>query len=154
MGKDLLTQLARELGLSLPERPQPRPAPRPGSPTPAAPRPKPASDVAVATATAAYRPVPSQPAKPAVPVRNPRVASPDDDHARTVADSLPSADLTSAPGIAAVESANAAAYQAREGRRPPAFSAIRAELFEPDSLRRAFILQTILDKPLSLRTRP
>ncbi len=127
IGKDILSQLAKELGLELPERPQPKPVPRP-----------------------VVIPAPAETVRTAYAPRKNRVLSEDDDHARTVADSVPGTDLTSAPGIAAVESANAAAYATREGRTSM-LTGIRADLFEPESLRQAFILKTILDKPLSLQ---
>ena len=130
IGKDILSQLAKELGLELPERPQPKPVPRP---------------VAI--------PAPIETARVAFALRKNRVISEDDDHDRTVADSTPGADLTSAPGIAAVESANAAAYVTRDAGRVTFLSALRADLFDSESLRRAFILKTILDKPLSLQPR-
>lgn len=133
-GKDLLTQLAREIGLQLPEAPSARkPAPAPGK----APVP-PASKGSAPTS---------------LPARNKRVTSYDEDHARTVADSAPGRDMTSAPGIAAVESANAAAYVTLDPLRPTALTALRADLFDGESLRRAFILKTVLDKPLSLQPR-
>ncbi len=132
-GKDLLTQLARELGLNIPQRPQPNPVPRPvPNPTP--------------------NPVQPAPLSADAQLRNKRATAGYDDQGRTVADSAPGKDMTSAPGIAAVESANAAAYVTRDPLRPTAMTAIRADLFDPESLRRAFILKTILDQPLSLRT--
>jgi hypothetical protein len=60
-------------------------------------------------------------------------------------------DMTSAPGIAAVESANASAYVTRDHRRNANLTGIHAELFDGESLKRAFILKTILDQPLSLK---
>jgi len=76
----------------------------------------------------------------------------DDDHARTVADSDPGRDVTSAPSIAAVEFANTEAYVTKDPSRPTTLSILRNDLFDADALRRAFILKTVLDKPISLQT--
>ncbi|GEM_PF-7094585 len=130
IGKDFLTELAREIGIPVPNAPAPAPAKAP------------------------FPAKPSNAPRPAVPPRNKRVTSYDsNDHARTVADSLPGKDLTSAPGIAAVESANAAAYVTRDPSRPTALSALREDLLDGESLRRAFILKTVLDRPLALQPR-
>lgn len=84
--------------------------------------------------------------------RSKRAALEDDDHARTVADSDQGRDVTSAPGIAAVEMANANAYATLDGTLPTTLSTLRADLLASNSLSRAFILKTVLDKPLSLQS--
>lgn len=83
--------------------------------------------------------------------RSKHAALEDDDHGRTVADSEQGRDVTSAPGIAAVEIAHAKAYVTPDGTLPTTLSALRADLLETGSLSRAFILKTVLDKPLSLQ---
>jgi hypothetical protein len=159
-GKDLFSQLAKELGLEIPQRPRPTepneanqartPVPTPSQSRQTYPgtltkSPGNLGSKGSVTSTATTM------AAAEAALRNKRATAGYDDHSRTVADSAPGADLTSAPGIAAVESANASAYVTRDSRRSAALSALRSDLFDSESLQRAFILKTVLDRPLSLK---
>ena len=97
-------------------------------------------------------PPPKTSASPSQTYRGKQKKYDDDDHARTVADSDPGRDVTSAPGIAAVEFANSEAYVTRDPSLPTTLSVLRNDIVDADALRRAFILKTVLDKPLTLKT--
>lgn len=135
LGKDLLSQLAKELGLDLPESPRPKPAPRP-SPAPSpvsAPKPVPAAKPAPARPQPAREHEPKS-RMPSAARSERRPSGPEWDPAsprRTTR----SAPVTEAPAVA---SAGAVA---------------RESMLDLETLRRAIILKTILDKPLSLQPR-
>lgn len=111
-GRGLLDQLARELGLELPDASRPVPTtPRPPS-----------------------KPTPAQPARP-------QGARSRGDAREEDADDLPGLASRTAPVAATVPPVPASAAQAAG---PVDFS-------DPEAMRKAFILKTLLDKPLALR---
>jgi hypothetical protein len=129
VGKDILGQLAKELGLELPQN---KPAPRPQPARAAAPKPAPAA----ARKPARGGEVRSEGERPA---------------------SLK--DLLAAQKAAASKEGEGAPRRAPYNEPIPAplrqaAPLIRPEdLRDPEALRRAFVLKTILDKPLSLQGR-
>jgi hypothetical protein len=154
LGKDLLTQLAKELGLELPtgNRPAPR-APQP------APRPQPAASPAPGART-------PQPAKAAAAKASATQAAREAAATARMAQSRDKDRQTEISRRAAMDTqARAARDQSGENaprRDPRTFAApasapamrsasatARASLMDVKSLRNAFILKTILDKPLS-----
>ena len=144
--QSLFSQLAKELGLEFPpEAPssQPKPTASQRSRSVETPSRAVVKDT-VAVPAAAARGVYTSQSKTAV--------SNEDWNERIVADSDSGKDMTSAPGIARVESANAAAYFSRDKQTAIDMATIRADFLDGESLRRAFILKTILEKPLSLRS--
>ncbi len=145
--QSLFSQLAKELGLEFPpEAPSSQPKPTASQRSRSVETPSRAvvkDTVAVAVPAAAARGVYTSQSKTAV--------SNEDWNERIVADSDSGKDMTSAPGIARVESANAAAYFSRDKQTAIDMATIRADFLDGESLRRAFILKTILEKPLSLR---
>lgn len=139
VGKDLLSQLARELGLELPNAPKP-PPPRP-VPAPAPSR----------TSTA-------RPAARKEALRNGRAAgeSGDGEHDGTLADLIASRKASGPEGTEAPAGPRAqAAFDPHASPEPArsAVSSLAGQLADAEALRKAFILKTILDKPLALRLR-
>jgi hypothetical protein len=126
-GRDLLGQLARELGLELPQAPKPPPAPRPAP----ANRPVPGSQPASASRTS-----PAQARTSAAGANAARKTAVREEAVREEEGSTSPAPIA----LAHPEPIRAAS--------PLAF-----ELADADALRKAFILKTVLDKPLSLRPR-
>ncbi len=137
LGKDLLSQLAKELGLEIPTgtTPAPRPVPAPAKPQPARPLPAaqaPATKVKASATMAARQSAAS--AKVALGRESGRTRlDAGEDTPRRAQGYLA---VTPAPPMAVRVSATA-----------------RASLMDLKSLRNAFILKTILDKPLSLSPR-
>ena len=132
LGKDLLSQLAKELGLEIPTgpKPAPRPVPAPARPLPAAQTPA------------------AKPKASAIQAARESAASVKMARARETARPRPEAGEDTprrAPGYLAVTPA--APMAARVS------ATARASLMDLKSLRNAFILKTILDKPLSLMPR-
>ncbi|HKP96485.1 MAG TPA: hypothetical protein VJ385_12075 [Fibrobacteria bacterium] len=135
LGKDLLSQLARELGLEIPPSPQRKPAP---GPRPAQPAPK---------APAAGIPAPAAPPAPR----------------KTLAERLDAAKRTSTAhasrphyrdgGESAPRRASSNVPVTEEPMIRSVSDLARESLADAESIRRAFILKTILDKPLSLQPR-
>jgi hypothetical protein len=132
LGKDLLSQLAKELGLEIPTgpKPAPRPVPPPARPLPAAPAPA------------------AKPKASAIQAARETAASAKMARARE----------TARPGLDAGENTprRAPGYLAVTPAAPMAArvsATARASLMDLKSLRNAFILKTILDKPLSLKPR-
>ena len=134
---DILSELARQLGLELPEPSKPSSA-KPSSAKPSSA--KPSRTEASPSAQAPVRP-------------RPRLESDDGEHIGThadliaarkasrIADQRPSAAAPPAPPPPV----------APEPARPAA--SLAADFADPEALRKAFILKTVLDKPLALRPR-
>ena len=129
MGKDLLTKLAKELGIELP-KPEPKPAPRPAT-TP----PPPAS---------AGRAAPRLPG-----AGSPRAQCPPD-RTRSRARAAEEARSRSHQVTHRASGPGPSQWSGTPTGMPPA-SVTAAELAHPEALRQAFILKTILDRPLSMR---
>jgi hypothetical protein len=145
MGKDLLTQLAKELGLELPTGSRPAPRPQPQS-RPASVRPQPAAAAKKPPAKAAIQQTRAQMEKAA----NDRTTAMEKaaragETSRTVRN-----EGENAPRRAPSNPADTpvSAYSSRQA--PPA---AKVMLMDVKSLRNAFILKTILDKPLALQPR-
>lgn len=125
VGKDLLSQLAKELGIELP-KPQPRPAPKP------VPGPQPTAKPAASKTSRSGE----GPAHAHVPRSH--GISPDEVRARAAEESRSRSPAPHLPAAVV----------------PPSKPLITAaEFSDPASLRKAFILKTILDKPVSLKPR-
>jgi hypothetical protein len=146
---DLLTQLAKELGLQFPipttgapapgSKPRPAPKPAPSVPKPAQSAPRSATESAAARPTATAQRVADAARRPDRPAS--KASSPES--ARTVrqgGESMPRLAPSNVP--VTQETAARAAYD-------PAIEG----LGDPEALRRAFVLKTVLDKPLALRPR-
>lgn len=133
VGKDILGQLAKELGLELPEAKKPAP-------------PKPAP----APASAPSRPAPT-PARPARPGR----AEFERERPSTLKDLLAAQKSASAnAGENAPRRMRPSATGPEPARAPAAVPlAAQIDLADADALRRAIVLKTILDKPLALQPR-
>ncbi len=138
VGKDLLGQLARELGLKLPESdapPRPIPTPRP-APAPAPAEGKPAYGQAAHSTRA-----------------KPEAYTAERERPQSLRDLL-----SAQKAASSTEGENAPRRvphaKPLEPVSQPAAPMLRAgELSDPESLRRAFILKTILDKPVSQQSR-
>lgn len=128
VGKDLLNQLAKELGLELPQQGRPAPA-QPQAPKPSGPQPVPAS-------------APSR----TIPAATAGLASPDEIRNRNL-----EADRAR-PGTLYSHRAPQSALPS--GKVPTLIPGLAAgDLTDPESLRRAFILKTVLDRPVSMKRR-
>lgn len=163
VGKDILSQLARELGLELPQPQAPRPAPRPQpQPAPAqAQTPKQKQKPARAAESSDRRPSAARAA------HDEAVRQADDrakrrlqsEHARDENRDRESRDRESTARESSSRDGDGGprrqrAYEdAPVGHREDAPLVGRKELGDPEALRRAFILKTILDKPVALRGR-
>jgi hypothetical protein len=146
---DLLTQLAKELGLQLPipttGTPTPEPEPRSAPPAPK-PAPKPIQPAQKsATQSAAARPTATAQRVADAAKRPERQASRNlsSESSRTIREGGESAPRRAPSNVPVTQAAPVrAAYD-------PALEGLR----DPEALRRAFILKTILDKPLSMQPR-
>ena len=128
MGRDILTQLAKELGLELP-----KPGRQPPKPPAATPAPAPGGRI------------PSRTASQPLPSSRPVSAGPDAARARA-AEEARARSLQATRGSAASAQRNIVA-----AAPAPALSPLSADLAHPEALRKAFILKTILDRPVSMR---
>src|SRR5690606_3541698 len=115
LGKDLLSQIAKELGLDLPQSPTPRPVPKPAMPTP--------------ESQGAKKPVPHA-VMPSAAHSQRRTSPPEWETS--------SRRTRSAPPMESAVSASTG-------------SLARESMLDAESIRRAIVLKTILDKPLSLK---
>lgn len=158
LGKDLLSQLAKELGLEIPpdRKPAPRPSPAPARPQPAAPSPTAKSKgsaidgkaSAIDGKTSAIEAKESASDRMAKAKRRPMEIS------RRSSEDYPERKRQDAgentprrtPGYQSTVPAAPMAV------RVTASDTARASLMNVKSLRNAFILKTILDKPLSLKS--
>ena len=151
LGKDLLSQLAKELGLEIPgpDQRRPAPAPRP-SPQPPAPiqttRPAPNPKGIPVARTVTVRPTAQ--AQKAINQAQ-RMAS---DAARDSRIALARGHHTGGENAPRRETKNAPAMEP-SAPMAAASSVARESLFDVISIRRAIILNTILEKPLSLKPR-
>jgi hypothetical protein len=136
VGKDLLGQLARELGLELPPAPKPSPSARPG-PSASPGRPAPVSRNA--SAPAKVRPTAAQ-YRSSTPVPGGPAA------ARKTA--VREEEGSDSPVPAPAPGAHLEPVRSAASPTPV------LDLGDPEALRKAFILKTILDKPHALRARP
>jgi hypothetical protein len=125
-GKDLLGQLARELGLELPPTPKPAPASRPAPPS------RPSAPPRSAPASRPY--APEARAATAGPIAKRKTAEREEEGSPSLARETPAPQAATEPVRGAT-------------------SVLALELGDADALRKAFILKTILDKPMSLRPR-
>jgi hypothetical protein len=146
-GKDLLSQLAKELGLEIPDPPPPgpvsKPTPRPAETRGENPR------VQTPAPSAKPKPAPGRPAKGQTVLDRHAAESQRGEHSHTVrtvdrtgGENAPRRLPGSVPG-------NMPVTLGAEARSLPELA--RESLMDPESIRRAFILKTILDKPLSLQ---
>lgn len=152
LGKDILSQLAKELGLEIPTspKPAPRPAPAPPRPQPAAPAPS-----AKSKASAIGGKVSAIEAKQSSAERMAKAKGRHTEISRRSSEDYPDRKRQDAgestprrpPGYLAVTPS------APMAPRASASATARASLMDVKSLRNAFILKTILDKPLSLKPR-
>ncbi|MDB5048333.1 MAG: hypothetical protein JWO30_1404 [Fibrobacteres bacterium] len=135
LGKDLLSQLARELGLEIPSAPQRKPASAPAA------RPQPAQPVGQKTKADTARPT-SQATTLSKRVAEKGAVKTDADGPtdRYRNESVP----REAPGNTPVTA---------EPMARSLSDLTRESLGDAESIRRAFILKTILDKPISLQPR-
>lgn len=159
LGKDLLSQLAKELGLEIPteRKPAPRPAPAPTRPQPAAPAPTAKSKAsAIDGKTSAIDGKTSViDDKESAADRIAKAKGRHTETSRRSSEDYPERKRQDAgentprrtPGYLAVTPA------APMAARTTASATARASLMDVKSLRNAFILKTILDKPLSLKPR-
>ena len=161
VGKDILGQLAKELGLELPQQQAPRPALRP-QPAPAA-----QAQAAKAKAKAARAQESSTPRASAGRMAHDENVREADARAARRAQSEHSSgeeggrslkDLLAAQKAAASREGENAPRRAKSdfddapvGARVAGPMIRREEIIDPAAMRRAFVLQTILEKPLSLR---
>jgi hypothetical protein len=132
LGKDLLSQLAKELGLEIPTgpKPAPRPVPAPARPQPTAQAP--AAKVKASTAMAARQSAATAKMAQGRESGRTRLEAGENTPRRP-------------QGYLAVTPSAPMAIRVSD--------AARASLMDLKSLRNAFILNTILDKPLSLKPR-
>ncbi|MDQ3000815.1 MAG: hypothetical protein M3Y08_06100 [Fibrobacterota bacterium] len=149
LGKDLLSQLAKELGLEIPGPEQRRPAPRPSPQPPTSiqttrPAPNPKGTPVARTATVR----PTAQAQKAINQAQ-RMAS---DAARDSRISLARGHHTGGENVPRRETQNLPSNEA-SAPMAAASSVARESLFDGESIRRAIILNTILEKPLSLKPR-
>ncbi|MEO6097913.1 MAG: hypothetical protein ABIW76_20540 [Fibrobacteria bacterium] len=156
LGKDLLSQLARELGLDLPtgNRPAPR-APQPS------PRPQPAGSTAPSARTvhpakaAAVKASATQAAREAAASARMALERDKDRHTEISRRAAMDAQARAARDQSGENAPrrdprNFSATPAPAPAMRSASATARANLMDVKSLRNAFILKTILDKPLSL----
>ncbi|MEO7425409.1 MAG: hypothetical protein ABI036_09495 [Fibrobacteria bacterium] len=143
-GKDLLSQLAKELGLEIPAPAPPRPAPRP----PAEIRGE-NSRVQTPAPSAKPKPAPGRPAKGQTVLDRHDAEAQRGEHSHSVRTVDRSGGENAPRRLPAYLTSNAPVTLAPDA---PSFSELaRESLMDPESIRRAFILKTILDKPLSLQ---
>lgn len=158
LGKDILGQLAKELGLELPQPQAPRPAPRP---QPAAPvQAKAKAKPVRALESSTPRPSPGRAAHDEnvreADARAARRAQ--SEHSSGEEGSRSLKDLLAAQKAASTREGENAPRRAKTdyddapmGARIAGPMIRREEIIDPAAMRRAFVLQTILEKPLSLR---
>lgn len=145
LGKDLLSQLAKELGLEIPtdHKPAPRPAPAPARPLPAAQTP-PAK--ASATQAAKQSAASAKMAQSRAKDRQTEISRRGDQNSGRRQDAGENTPRRASGYLAATPAEPMAV-------RLTASATARASLMDVKSLRNSFILKTILDKPLSLAPR-
>jgi hypothetical protein len=155
LGKDLLTQLAKELGLELPtgNRPAPR-APQPSPRPQPAPAPAPASRTAQPLKTAQAKASATQAAREAA--ASARMAQSRDRDRQTEISRRAAKDAQvrnardqSGENAPRRDPRHFAVTPAQASAMHSASATARAGLMDAKSLRNAFILKTILDKPLA-----
>ena len=146
-GKDLLSQLAKELGLEIPSPPPPRPVSKP-TPRPAETR---GENPRVQTPAPAGKPkpAPGRPAKGQTVSDRHDAESQRGEHSHSVRTVDRSGGENAPRRLPAYLTSNAPVTLAPDA--PSLSELARESLMDPESIRRAFILKTILDKPLSLQ---